>query len=173
MEEPLGFLPKARREGIITKEVDGELLVYDRTRDKAHCLNPSAAAVWNLCDGQTTVADIAAKLIVPTPDTRPPTPYLVWLALNELRRSHLLEELGDKALWPQTILGMTRREAVRWIGIGAAVPLVISITAPTAHAAVSNCGLNGAVCTTPPDCCSSVCSPNVPPAPAGKHCVGN
>src|SRR6476659_4984635 len=55
------FLPLARREAIITKEVDSELLVYDVTRDQAHCLNETAAAVWRLCDGRTSVAAISEE----------------------------------------------------------------------------------------------------------------
>ena len=56
------FLPKARSEGIITRELDGELLVYDRTRDRAHCLNKTAAAIWKLCDGATNAPEIAERL---------------------------------------------------------------------------------------------------------------
>ena len=52
-------LPKKRKEGIIVKELPDEVLVYDLDRDKAHCLNHSAAAVWERCDGRTTVAEIA------------------------------------------------------------------------------------------------------------------
>ena len=36
-------LPKARTEQLIVKEVDGEVLVYDLTTDRAHCLNDTAA----------------------------------------------------------------------------------------------------------------------------------
>jgi hypothetical protein len=193
MTEPLGFLPKARRDGLITKEVDGELLIYDRTRDKAHCLNGSAAAIWKLCDGQTTTHEIARQLgsnpttapqaveqdcgVTTEAATQEPDQFderIVWLALSELRRSHLLEELGDKAPWPQAIMGMSRREAVKWIGIGAALPVVISITAPTAQAAVSNCGHNNDSCTVNSDCCSNLCAPNSPPPGSSpKHCVGS
>ena len=59
--EATEFLPLARREAIITKEVDGELLVYDVARDKAHCLNATAAAIWQLCDGRTSVSEISAQ----------------------------------------------------------------------------------------------------------------
>jgi hypothetical protein len=64
------FLPKARSEGIISKEVDAEVLVYDAVRDRAHCLNETAAAIWKLCDGQTTASEIEQRI---TGDRRPRT----------------------------------------------------------------------------------------------------
>ena len=47
-------MPQARRSGLIIQEVDSEILIYDQETDKAHCLNPTAAKVWNYCDGETT-----------------------------------------------------------------------------------------------------------------------
>lgn len=213
--QSLEFLPKARCEALITKEVDGELLVYDRSRDKAHCLNESAAAIWKLCDGRTTPAEIASKLgssptgVLPSPTSNvqsrygatdrgsSPTPgsptaqrrwggtmsegartgydggideQIVWLGLEDLRRKHLLEE---PAAWPATIKGisgMSRREVVRRIGLGAAIalPIVITITAPT-PAQAGTCKHGGSTCTTGADCCSGTCQPQ-PPGP--PRCLG-
>jgi hypothetical protein len=174
MNEPSGFLPIARREGIIRKEVDGELLVYDLTRDKAHCLNESAAAIWKRCDGRTSIKEIAASLAKEaTVDER-----VVWLALADLRRTHLLEEPKPTVVnedgnnsqkkqpksnqWPQVMLGMSRREAVKRIGLGAAIalPVVISITAPTPAQALS-CVQAGGACGTPAQCCDGLmCNTN-------------
>jgi hypothetical protein len=207
--EPTEVLPLARREAIITKEVDGELLVYDVTRDKAHCLNETAAAVWRLCDGRTSVAAIAARL---TEDGQPATGaeqsrksqeqsakgeaqsfsgrrspvagrsrdhQIIWLALDQLRRSHLLEQLpdeNDKTSWSAALPGfanMSRREAVRRIGLGAAItlPIVISMTAPTAVEAAVSCGAKCHPCSTPTDCCG-VCTATVPGCPgAGNKCT--
>ena len=160
MNAPLGFLPEARRKGIISKEVDGELLIYDLERDKAHCLNPSAAAIWKLCDGQTTTDQITNSLS--KNNSVPVDERVVWLALAEFRRTHLLEESDQMEPGPKPILGMSRREAVRRIGLGAAIalPIVISITAPTpAHAA--SLLPQGSPCSTSAECQSSVCSGNV------------
>ena len=194
--EATEFLPHARHEALITKEADGELLVYDEQRDRAHCLNETAAAVWRLCDGHTTVSEIAQAIassqeaesrtqtadgdrrVIPdtrhlTPETRHQTPgshltpdtQIVWLALSQLRRSHLLEEqllANDKTFLPPMLAGlanMSRREAVRRIGLGAAIalPLVASMTAPTAVEAAVSCGAKCHPCTSPIDCCN-VCS---------------
>ena len=48
-------VPKARQEQLIVKELPDELLIYDLKRDKAHCLNETAALVWKNCDGHKTV----------------------------------------------------------------------------------------------------------------------
>ena len=169
--QALEFLPKARSEALITKEVDGELLVYDRTRDKAHCLNESAAAIWNLCDGRTTPAEIARKLGSEGVASHPTIDEgFVWLALAELRRSQLLEEPADKTRnqkqWAQPMMGMSmsRRKAVRRIGFGAAIalPIVVSITAPT-PAQAATCKHANDTCAANAECCSGTCQPGSPP----------
>ena len=42
-----------RTEGVLTRELDGELVIYDPERDLAHALNPTAKLVWDLCGGRT------------------------------------------------------------------------------------------------------------------------
>ena len=77
-------MPKAKTERLIVREIDGETLVYDRSRDAASCLNEFAARVWRECDGETSVAAIAAAL---GEDER-----AVWLALHQLTKAQLLTE---------------------------------------------------------------------------------
>jgi hypothetical protein len=55
-------LPKARRNKLVIQELPDEVLVYDQERDKAHCLNQTAALVWKQCDGRTDVPTIAKRL---------------------------------------------------------------------------------------------------------------
>lgn len=166
------FLPLARRKRIVIKEVDNEVLVYDLERDEAHCLNPLAAALWRLCDGKTPASSLAISLEKET-GTRL-NKALIWLSLQDLRRCHLLEE---DLVWPPQMraanhMRMSRREAVRRIGLGAviALPLVISITAPTAVQAAS-CGSRCHPCNSGSDCCSGVCLANNPNCSgASKKC---
>jgi len=163
------FLPKARTVGMVIKKVDKEVLVYDRERDKAHCLNPSAAAIWRLCDGKTTTSGLARSLEDET-GTRVEE-RLIWLGLQDLRRSHLLE---DTVVWPQqmtTSKGMSRREAVRRMGLGAAIlPLVISIAAPTAVQAAS-CNPKCGPCGIDAHCCSGVCENSSTGCASGRRCA--
>lgn len=145
--------PKARTNGLIVRELADEVLVYDLDRDKAHCLNQGAAAVWKLCDGQTTAASMA-QLLEKTIDSKVSEEF-VGLALEELGRGHLLDEM------PTSARRMSRREAVRRIGLGAAIalPIVISITAPTA-AEAGTCTVSGGFCNTGAQCCSGTCLVN-------------
>ena len=53
-------MPTAETERLIVREIDGETLVYDRRRNAASCLNEFATRVWRECDGETSVAEIAA-----------------------------------------------------------------------------------------------------------------
>jgi|ERR1041384_7358840 hypothetical protein len=158
--------PRARTKSLIVEEMTDELLVYDLDRDKAHCLNPVAAAVWKHCNGHTSAAQIAKQLIrqcggetgrsIANANTL--TDQVVWLALEQLSRDHLLE---DRLSWPTHIPRISRREAIRRLGIGAAiaVPIVASITAPTAVQA-GTCRTAGQNCGTGSQCCSGICSNN-------------
>ena len=77
-------MPKAKTGRLIVREIDGETLVYDRGLDAASCLNEFAARVWRECDGETSVAAIAAAM---GEDER-----AVWLALHQLTKAQLLTE---------------------------------------------------------------------------------
>lgn len=45
-----------------SQNVQSELLIQDPSTGKVHFLNPSAALIWNACDGQTDVEQCAARL---------------------------------------------------------------------------------------------------------------
>lgn len=47
---------------ILTREVDGELLLLDTTTDQIHQLNQTASRIWRLCDGSATIETIAKAL---------------------------------------------------------------------------------------------------------------
>lgn len=145
-------MPQARRSGLIVREVDGEVLIYDQERDKAHCLNHTAAKVWKYCNGQTTVAEACSSL---SRDLKSPVDEkLIWYALDQFSTDHLL---GDKIeLPPFMAAGMNRRQVVRALGLAAlvAAPLVTSIVAPT-PAQAATCRPTGASCTDPTQCCNS------------------
>ncbi len=136
MKASLGFRPKARREGIITKQVDGELLIYDRERDKAHCLNPTAAFVWENCDGRRSIsalADLLGRELNAAIDEA-----VIHLALKQLNRDHLLGN-GQEEI--PLLIDLSRRAVVRRLGIAAVLlPLITSINTPTALANVSCTG---------------------------------
>lgn len=148
------FFPAARTEGLVVQELSGEVLVYDRDRHKAHCLNRTAALVWNQCDGNKTVSQIARALREEIGQTVEED--VVWMGVEQLGKSHLLRE---QVLLPQDKLGVSRREVMRRLGLAAAIalPVVTSIVAPTA-AQAANCLPSGTVCTSSAQCCSGLCS---------------
>jgi len=158
-------LPKARTEKLIIKEIDGEVLVYDLTTDKAHCLNQTAALVWKNCDGEKSIGElnqaVSEALGLPLDDR------IVWLALGELQKLNLL---AQEAPTPKHIEGVNRRQLVRTLGVAALLlPAIVSITSQTAQAQAS-CTTptgrpNGCPCTGNGNCASGNCSP--PP----KTCV--
>ena len=142
--------PKARREGLIVQELPTELLVYDRKSHRAHCLNASAASVFQSADGNRTVEEIARNA-----GERLGSDFsedLVWLALQELDKNDLLE-----TALPLVPRGATRREVLA-AGAAAAVllPVVLAITAPTPAYAQSGMTVLGSS------------TPEFPPPPLGS-----
>src|SRR5215469_6621717 len=127
--------PRARGENIVSRRVQDELIIYDKARDIATCLNSFAADVWDRCDGRSSPAAIAQALSQSRPE--PVDERAVWLAVNRLSRAKLLEE--SIKIPPAAPGGANRRELLRQLGLGAAaaVPIVLSIKSPAAADAAS------------------------------------
>ena len=81
--------PRARTEGVVSERIDGELVVYDAATQTAHCLSPQAASVWEHCDGDLSILEIADRLELPSES--------VEHALAALRECGLLDD-GPVAL---------------------------------------------------------------------------
>ena len=155
--------PVARKEGLVIERLEEEVLVYDTDRDRAHCLNQTAAFVWQHCDGRTTTKELArmlGKQAHADVDEK-----LVWLALDQLGRNHLLE---TRPAAPASFTGLNRREMVRALGLAAvvAIPVVTSIVAPTPAQAVT-CKGSGSPCTSSAECCP----PGTGVCDGTNHCV--
>jgi hypothetical protein len=148
-------IPAARRNGLVVRELAEDILVYDTETDKAHCLNRTAALVWDFCDGQTTVEGIVAQLTAKSE-----------MVVNENTVSLAVDQLSDINLLTAKIdtgsNGLSRRQMMRAIGVGAlvAVPVITSIVAPTA-AQASTCVASGGSCVSSAECCSGLCSGSV------------
>jgi hypothetical protein len=146
-------MPTARQEGLLVRELNDEVLVYDLERHKAHCLNTTAALVWRRCDGQTRISEITQA--IQSASGRSLDDDAVWFAIEQLKRAHLIDaatvrESGSPRL--------SRRELIKKVGIAAAValPLVTSIAAPTAVEAAT-CLPPNAACTANAQCCNGTC----------------
>ena len=149
--------PVARHEGLVVQEMPDEVLVYDLNTNKAHCLNKSAAAVWKNCDGSNSISDIAA--ILKNEFKTQVSDDFVWLAIDQLGKDELLEQ---KLTAPAN--GLTRREAMRRVALASlvALPVVASLTAPTAAQAASVCQSLNQSCTC------GVSNPNQTSATCGE-----
>jgi hypothetical protein len=74
-------LPRARTKDLIVEHAANEILIFDTQRERAYSLKPLTAAIWERCDGKTSVEDLtdAASSL-----TAGATRDVVELALTEL-----------------------------------------------------------------------------------------
>lgn len=148
--------PRARQNELITQEMPDELLVYDLAAHKAYCLNRTAAIIWNLCDGDSTITDLATRSAAAA--NAAISEEAVWLALDELEKFGLLQVPAARA----DAKRISRRELTRRLGFAAAasLPLIIALTAPTAAQSAS-LKSNGTACTLGDECASGCCDPGL------------
>jgi hypothetical protein len=137
--------PLARKEGLIIQELPEEVLVYDSSSDKAHCLNHTAALVWKYCDRELNT---------------PIKEELVWLALDQLEKETLLEKETQFSL---KSFGVSRREVIKRIGLASvvALPIVTSLLNPMS-ASAANCTVScaGVPQANIPAICATAVAPN-------------
>lgn len=148
-------LPKARTDNLVIRELDDETLVYDMERDEAHCLNQTAALVWRRCDGRTTALQAArtvGKELDITVDAD-----LVWLAVKQLQKFHLVNGAGKAP-------GVSRRDLVlKYAPLALTLPVIMSISAPPPVQAAScvpsggSCSAGSFCCTEGQECCGGLC----------------
>lgn len=137
--------PHARPD-LLVHDVADETVVYDPRTRKAHCLSAPVAAVFRACDGKRSPAALAKEVRLDEP--------AVWQSLGELERAGLLRAPLPRA--------MTRRRALRALGVAAAVPAIFSVLAPTpAYAATAIPCVRPGQCsgTDPNKCCGGLGGP--------------
>jgi len=110
-----------------------ELLIYSKGNESAHCLQPLARHVYEMCDGRTTLAEARLRLheLGHSVDES-----LVSATLDELEESGLIksEELFDRNLSRRDLLSATTKVA--------AAGLVCSVGLPSPASAQSVAALN-------------------------------
>jgi hypothetical protein len=138
--------PRARSDDLVIEEVDNELLVYDSTNKRAHCLAATAARVWRACDGYSDASAISEALELDA--------EVVSQALDELDALELLDTHGLNVVQAGSGNGdgLTRRQlAKRSASVGAGVaaaPLVYSLAVPSPAAAATPTNLACALFST-------------------------
>jgi hypothetical protein len=122
--------PLARKDKLTIRELPGEMLVYDLERHALHCLNRTAALVWQHCDGRHDPAALAAlvaqRLGLPAEQAE----AAARLAQEQLGRRGLLQEAPTPAAEEERL---TRRTALRKLAVAAAaaLPLVMTLRSPS------------------------------------------
>lgn len=160
----LSLNPVARNKDLVIQELPDEVLVFDIQSNKAHCLNQTASSVWKYCDGTNSVEEI--KRLLESQTGSAVSEDLVWFAIDQLSEKDLLEAKVENKFE-----GLNRRQVLKKVGLAAvvALPIVASITAPTAAFAVACSGTvtscvgcnDGTPCTvggTPGMCLGGACS---------------
>jgi hypothetical protein len=140
------YRPKAREDGLLVEPMDEELLVFDDERARAHSLNATAARVWRACDGKRDIYALQVECALDE-DT-------LQLALERLRTSRLLDEPEGPSRVSRRV--MLRKSAIAGAGIGVALPVIRSITAPSVAMASSTCRSVKEPCGEGVSCCSSL-----------------
>lgn len=143
--------PKARTKKLLTQTVGDELVIYDQETQRAHRLNPTAALIWQHCNGHRTVTDLAeqARQGLNAPAL---TEDVVWLALDRLKSANLLQTdleniAQDRLVSRRSLIGRGTLASVL-------LPVVATILAPTPAMAAS-CALAGENCDSI-SCCSGL-----------------
>jgi hypothetical protein len=127
--------PQARKADLVVEELTSETVIYDTTSHRAHCLNKTASFIWQHCDGQTSVEELAKRLSECV--GLPPDPEVVRLGLRELSDRCLLVS-GSSGGNASSRRELTGRLALLGGTAAAAIPMVSSIVAPTPAMAKSN-----------------------------------
>jgi hypothetical protein len=154
--------PLARRDELVVQELPEEILVYDLRQHKAHCLNKSAAFIWEQCDGATSVSELTQRVRVAFQS--PIDENMVWNTLDRLSEANLLAQSVKRSNAAGRF--RSRRAVLGKLGAAAtlALPLVTTVIAPMAVQAA----------TIPPVCtnCATGPVPFVCPAACGPTVIG-
>jgi hypothetical protein len=149
--------PLRRSAGLIIRELGDETLVYERERHRAHCLNPTTAAVFRLCDGTRSALEIAVATELPgSPEGRE---ALVRVALAQLAAASLVQDAdevsgaavgatgaadpaaetaaGDAHRSSDVPAHAARRQLLLRVGAALVAPAIATIIAPTPAQAAS------------------------------------
>ncbi len=154
MNKPLN--PAARKTGLVVQEALDELLVYDMETNKAHCLNKTAAYVWQACNGSRNISEIA-EYVGSLAGTKF-SDDLVWLAIDQLNDNDLLEKAFDGEF-----NGISRRDVIKKIGLTSmvALPIIASLVAPPTAMASASCNcVSDLACQAAPNlgCPTTTCN---------------
>lgn len=118
-------LPLRRLTDLVMTETSSDTVIYDRDVQSIHTLNAVTTAVWRTLDGEPTLGAVMAST--------GQDELVVRKALTQLADAGLL----DGALPSGVRVGHSRRDLLKKAGLAAAIPVLISVSAPMAASAAS------------------------------------
>ena len=121
-------VPQARQDDLVVTHVDGELLVFDRRSAHIHRLDRACAAVWTTLAPNQSLSGLTAT-------SGMESDAVTMAALAQLAKADLL--VGEVDVSTTT----SRRRLLRNTAVAAVIPSIVSITAPHAARAASDCTL--------------------------------
>ena len=164
--------PRVRIENIVLQNVANETLVYDIKSNRAHCLNESSALIWKMCDGKTSVSEMAAQLSKQLKAVI--TEEYVSVAVDQLKRENLLDNADEIQ---SGYKGLSRRDVIRRVGMTSiiALPMISAVVAPSSVSAQSclaiGVNVGGTIaCPAGPTACS--CATVIGGPGAAACCTG-
>lgn len=90
-----------RRHRIVARPAGSDIVLYDAARGRLHVLNPTAAFVWDLCDGSHSTRDIATRIGATFTDSAGhDTAADVEKILDSFKKEDLLEESSGQRFSP-------------------------------------------------------------------------
>jgi len=149
-------LSKVRKD-VLCHKLDDQVMVYDPRDNAVHLLDPTTACVMDLLnEGGRTVEEITAEVAVRTGFQ--PSPGLLMLALEELRKANLLDEREERRK-PLSGEVMFRRGMLKKVAAAGAatllVPMIVTLSPGTAQAQSSACIVHDACCEVGRVCCNA------------------
>lgn len=118
-------IPARRNLDLVTSEVGSDLVVYDQTTEAIHTLNDVTASVWRALETSKPLADVVVETGL--------TEDVVSAAASKLLDAGLLE----RDLPGKSASSSSRRSLIKKAGIGASIPVLVSVSAPMAASAAS------------------------------------
>jgi hypothetical protein len=160
---------RARRDGLIVRDIGAETIVYDRRSHRAHCLGLTAAAIWRQWDGRSGLAEVARRTSLALGETLDEAS--VRRTLRRLERAGLIEGIASRSdsrggAPPEP----GRRAALRSVGVAAGLA-VLSVATQSPAQAAATCLALGQPCSGSSQCCSRCCNPNADRCVAGGLCA--
>lgn len=136
--------PAARQVGLVMTRTNHELMAFDTETNQLHHLNPLATAVWARLDGTQTVGDIATAVSAELDEDV--SPEAIVESLRLLSNAGLLQTawVAAQGLGSRSSRRTLLRRAT--VAGAVAVPVIASITAPSAAMANSVNDVCGAPC---------------------------